>query len=225
MSAVTGKQIVALNRIFTDGDDVSSQQMQKLIDSGLLADLRDADIDKIDRSEFRKFCGLGPIDAKDFPTWMVLKLGVHKTVEAYRQALKANGFKIGDWASDILGKPDFTVSSEEMDIELVRLSVAELGFKKGATLSDIYTKADKLGLDPCPNEVGPALRLTYKDQPKGEWVVVAMKPIAASDGNLDVFSVEHDDCDRWLNAYDGGADDFYSAGRLFAFARRKAVKA
>jgi hypothetical protein len=219
MSAITGKQIVALSRVFTDGD-TSSQQVQELIDSGLLADLRDADLSTINRSDLRKFLGLPPINAKDFPTWKTVKLGAYETAEFYRRALKANEFKVSDWANDILDKPDFTVSREEKEVELVRLSVAELGFKKGATLSDIYSKADKLGLDPCDAEVGPALRLAYKDQPKSEWVVVAMKPIAGSYGYLYVFDVVRGGNELWLGTYHGGADDFCYADDLFVFVRR-----
>ncbi len=206
--------------------EISLEQLQALLASGLLADLLDADVGKINRSDFRKFCGLGPTDAKDLPTWKTLRLGVLKTVEEYRQAMKANGFKIGEYADDILGKPDFTISSEEMDIELVRLSVADLGFKKVAMLSDIYVNASKLGLDPCPNEVGPALRLVYKDQPKGKckWIVVAMKSISDSDCDLRVFRVVHDDYGRWLSTCCGDAGIFYEADCLFVFARRKVVQ-
>jgi hypothetical protein len=62
MSAVTGKQIVALNRLFTDGEGVSAQRLQMLLDSGLIADLRDADVDAINRAEFRRVCGIEPLD-------------------------------------------------------------------------------------------------------------------------------------------------------------------
>lgn len=129
--------------------------------------------------------------------------------------------KIGDWGNDILGKPAFTVSSEEVEVELVVVSVAELGFKDGATRKKIYQRAQEFGLDLCPNEVGPQLRLQYKDQPKGEWLLIAMEPIADSDGYLKVFRVAHDDDELWLHGIYGYPDRFWVGGRRFVFVRRK----
>ena len=62
------------------------------------------------------------------------------------------------------------------------LSVKELGFNDGAYYKDICTKALELGLELCPAEVGPALRLVYKDQSRGEWLRIAMEAITGSDG-------------------------------------------
>ncbi len=54
----TLKQSKKLLEVF---EEVSSDRLQKLIESGLLIDLRDADASKIVRNEFRRVCGL---DAK-----------------------------------------------------------------------------------------------------------------------------------------------------------------
>ncbi|MBI4692031.1 MAG: hypothetical protein HY773_01110 [Candidatus Terrybacteria bacterium] len=106
-----------------------------------------------------------PETSSSFPVWKTVTLGIHKSVDEYRKALEANGFKIGNWGDDILGKSAFTVSSEETEVELVKMTVAELGFKDSATRKDIYERAIEFGLKLCPNEVGPALRLQYTDQP------------------------------------------------------------
>jgi hypothetical protein len=155
-------------------------------------------------------------------TWMTIKLGRQKSVEEIRQALKASGNNISDWANDILGKPAFTVSETEQDVELVNVSVEELGFKQSACYADICKRAFELGLDLCPAEVGPQLRLQYKDQPKGTYVVVAMNAITDSDGDLLVFSVERcDDGDRYLDAGSGNVGNIWVASNRFVFLRRK----
>ncbi len=155
-------------------------------------------------------------------TWMTIKLGRQKSVEEIRQALKASGNNIGDWANDILGKPVFTVSETEQDVELVNVSVEELGFKQSACYADICKRALELGLDLCPAEVGPQLRLQYKDQPRGTYVVVAMNAITDSDGCLGVFSVgRYDDGDQYLNAIYGSVGDIWHANDRFVFLRRK----
>ena len=158
---------------------------------------------------------------KTFKVWKTIKLGTHKDADALRNALKKDNFKISDWANDIMGKSAFFVTSFEKKIQLVNVSVAELGFKNGATYKDICERAEELGLGLCPNEVGPQLRLQYQDQPKGEWLRIAMEPITDSDGNLHIFRVAHDGDGLWLDGNDGHADDFWPGRLRFVFRLRK----
>lgn len=156
----------------------------------------------------------------DLPIWKTVKLGTGlKTADDFRKALKKASMKIGDWGNDILGKPAFTVSDREMELDLVNLSVADLGFKDGATRKDIIAKAIEQGMELCPAEVGPQIRLQYPDQPKGEWFVIAMEPITDSNGSLSVFDVAHDKGGRWLSAGDGDPANFWIAGSRFVFVR------
>lgn len=58
-------------------------------------------------------------------------------------------------------------------LDCVIVSVAELGFEKnGATLEQSCEQAKKLGLETCLADVGFYLRLQYKDQPKGEKILI-----------------------------------------------------
>jgi hypothetical protein len=117
----------------------------------------------------------------EFKIWKTIKLGTGlKTADDFRRALAKGRFRLGDWASDIIGKPAFTVAAEETEVDLVKVKVSELGFKNGARLDQIYERAKELGLVPCPAEVGPQLRLQYQDQPNDEWLLVAMEPILGS---------------------------------------------
>ena len=156
-----------------------------------------------------------------FNVWKTIKLGNYKNADEFRKALKKNGFKIGDWANDILSKPAFTVAGASEEIQLVNVSVADLGFKNGATYKDICTKAKELGLELCPNEVGPQLRLQYKDQPKGEWLRIAMEPIIDSGGHLGIFNIVHYDGDLWLLGDYGDSVRFWNADYCFVFRLRK----
>jgi len=158
---------------------------------------------------------------RQFPIWKTVKLGLHKSTDEYRKAMKSAKNKVGDWANDILGKPAFTCATEETDVDLVVLSVAELGFKDGAKYSEICARALELGLELCPAEVGPALRLAYKDQPRGEWLIIAMEAIAGSGGDLHVFDVEHDLGELWLFGSHGHPEYFWDSAYRFVFVRRK----
>jgi hypothetical protein len=155
----------------------------------------------------------------EMPVWKTVKLGTCKTPSEYRKALKKAGMRIGDWGDDILGR--ITCSKEEIDLDLVVLSVGDLGLKDGAKYSDICAKAVELGLELCPAEVGPALRLQYGDQPKGEWLRIAMEAITDRDGSLSFFYVERGGDGLWLRGHGGLPDGVWGAVHRFVFGRRK----
>jgi len=146
-----------------------------------------------------------------------------RDANAFRTALKFAGCRIGDWASDMLNQPSFTVAETESEIELVRTSVAELGFPNGDTRTDIYASAIGQDLELCPSEVGPRLRLEYKDQPSGEWLLIAMEPINALGRYLSVWDVTHVNDVLWISSYYGSHDIFLDASFQLVFLRRKAA--
>lgn len=129
-------------------------------------------------------------------------------------------FRVGDWAKDILGKVKF--SKQPQELELVIKKVSDFGFTTWTSIDDIYTAATKEGLELCPAEVGPYLRLAY-DQPKNEWLIIAMEAIRGSFGRLDVFSVGHDFDGRWLDAHFGSPDDTWYPDCQFVFVSRKSL--
>jgi hypothetical protein len=155
----------------------------------------------------------------EMPVWKTVKLGLHKSPDDYRAAIKKAKQKIGDWGDDILGR--ITCSQEETEVDLVVLSVGDLGFKDGARYADICAKAVELGLELCPAEVGPALRLQYPDQPRGEWVLVAIEAITDRYGDRNIFDVAHVSGELWLRGDSGHPDSFWVADDRFAFVRRK----
>lgn len=113
------------------------------------------------------------------------------------------------------------VATTKTAVDLVRLTVREMGFPRGATTIEIYARIRELGLLICPAEVGPALRQAYADQPIGEWIRVGMDPIAVSDGRLSVFLVDRGDGARWLNADWAEPTDQWSPGTPWVFLRSK----
>lgn len=52
-------------------------------------------------------------------------------------------------------------------VEIAVRSVAELGFAQGATYGQLAARALESGLAECPLELGPHLRMQYRDQPEG----------------------------------------------------------
>jgi hypothetical protein len=156
---------------------------------------------------------------REFATWKTIKIGTQKSVKDLTKALTGNGFRISDWAGDILKK--ITLADAETEIELVLVSVADLGFTKATRRDAIYDRAKELGLDLVPAEAGPQLRLQYTDQPMNEWMLMAMEPITDSDGAPYVFSVGRHDDGRWLRSSDGNPGITWDPDDRWVFARRK----
>ena len=81
--------------------------------------------------------------------------------------LELAGVRLNDAARKLFSDDRFTPSTAGSLIEVAELSVASLNFHDGATIDQIVEQAARLGLSPCPLELGPHLRLQYTDQPEG----------------------------------------------------------
>jgi hypothetical protein len=203
-----------------DQKGTPDEQLQALYSSGLIADLLDADVSNVNRDEFRRVLGLKPL-IPTLTVWKTIKLGVHKTPDAYRQSILAQkGTRIYQYADQILDK--VTVSPAETEIDLAIVTAADLGFK-GKTRHDVICKRIvEIGAQLCPNEVGPALRDQYADQPSGEHNVIAMESLTNSDGDPIVFTVDDDNIERWLSMYKSNPDKtWYSDSRFVVTVPRK----
>lgn len=136
--------------------------------------------------------------------------------------LTQKNINLSSYARDLLHSPDFTVARQPEQIDLVRLTVHDLGFPSGATTEQIYAKADELGLDLCPAEVGPHLRLGEDTEKQfGEYFFVGMKQITDSDGRPHVFCLDRGGHGPWLGALDAKPTDRWNPDDAFVFRPRK----
>lgn len=138
--------------------------------------------------------------------------------ESAEDALKRKNIYLTDWGKDILYKTEF--SKERQVYELVRFTVKQLGFPKakGATTDEIYKKAEELGLELCPAEVGPQLRLQNSTK---DWMLIAMKQISDRDGDPDVFDSDCDGEQLKLCGIRAKPGDRWLSDREFVFRLRK----
>jgi hypothetical protein len=153
-----------------------------------------------------------------FQTWRTTTLGSHKGVDSYRDALDAAKMKIGDAADEILGRPAFHYVREKTEVELTLVSVAELGVESESPLSEVYQRATQLGLALCPPEVGPQLRLDYRDQPVGESLLIAMEPVKTYYGEPTILSLINFGSGLALVGSDGRPASMVSGYLRFVFA-------
>jgi len=153
------------------------------------------------------------------PPFMTIQIGTFRKVKQLRQALTDKEFRVSDYASDLMER--MTLVAEPMTIDLYRATNAELGLTKGGTVAQSFEAITKVGGIKLPPEVGPYLRLNSPDQPMGEWELVYMDPIADRNGYPSVFHVGHDRDGLWLNGSIARPEDFYSAGIVWVFGRKR----
>ena len=145
-----------------------------------------------------------------------------KSAEQLISEMEAAGIKLSSYArSMLLNKAEFIPTKDPEEMTLIRLTVGDLGFKTSATTTQIFERAEELGLELCPPDTGPNYRLKYRNQPLGEYFRIGMKPITGSDGRPDVFRLRHDGDGLWLGGGWASPDDTWGPDSKFVFRLRK----
>ena len=146
---------------------------------------------------------------------------------------------ISDYGKSMLKNEDFVMSlydnteapraewilKKPEKMTLIRLTVADLGFKSRATTDQIYERAQILGLELFPPDTGPNYRLKYQNQPLNEWIYMGMKQIPGSDGYPSFLELGRDDRGLWLSDAWAEPDNGWHPGHKFVFRLRLPVEA
>lgn len=102
-----------------------------------------------------------------FPVWKTVTIGEYETVADISSALDESGIHVS--ASVERALENRWIASPKTAVDLVKVTLADLGLEYNATIAQIYDRAYELNLDLPPVEAGPVLRLDYTmDQPLGE---------------------------------------------------------
>ena len=154
-----------------------------------------------------------------FQIWRTITLGSYRGVDAYRDGLDSAKIKIGDSADEILGRPAFPYARAKTGVELAVLSAADLGMESDrASLAEVYQRARQAGLELCPAEVGPQLRLDYRNQPLGEALDIAMEPVATYGGEPTILTLANWGTGLLLIGRDGRPESMVFRKSRFVFA-------
>jgi hypothetical protein len=133
--------------------------------------------------------------AAEIPIWRTITLGEYPNLNAVRSAIDNSPCPtgLGDSVDEAIGRPAFLFTKTKVELDLVVVSTVDLGFPEdGAPLLDIYNRALAIGLQLCPPDLGPALRLSYLDQPREEFLHIAMRPVRLYSGELVDFTLGND---------------------------------
>ena len=182
---------------------------------------------------FKNFIGFTLGDEKGFTADFTITLGTHRSGADLLETLLEEKCQVSLWSMQALGNLDFPVVAEETTVDIVVVSMLEMGFAAGelATLDTIYDRAKQMGLEICPVETAAQLRLSFLDQQHyatvgrlGKFFVASEPFVLTPDGFPKIFSVVRGDIfphpeigiGLWLIANGTvEAEDAEHPGRLF----------
>lgn len=150
------------------------------------------------------------------------------------QKLKQNSLLMNEYGEKLLSDEKFTTSHIKHSLHTVELTVSNLGFPNGTTTAQLYKRAVELGLELCPLELGPYLRLAYADQPE-VYSKKLLKRKQAPSGSITIASeilTEDDDFPKgfylrkidgmlWLRGYLADQLHVWNPHDRFIFCRNK----
>ena len=128
----------------------------------------------------------------------------------------------------------FVPSDTKYALRTVELTVGNLGFPDGANLSKIFARASEFGLELCPLELGPYLRLSYLDQPEGSIgvpprlhqapfgsITIASETLSESNDAPKGFYLRRIDGALWLRGYHASNLHVWNSDDHFIFCKSK----
>lgn len=160
----------------------------------------------------------------DIQVWKTITLGTYPDLSILDIALDEAGCGIGDDVDAMFKARAIPLAHDRRDVDLVMLSVAQLGFPREGTRAEIFARAEQLGLELCSPEVGPLLRLQYAEQPIGEFLRIAMEPVRMGNGQLDDMLVGNGGAGQLLVGAAARPDETLSWDVLLVFARKSSDK-
>ena len=124
-----------------------------------------------------------------------------------------------------------TTIEEHEPLDLVKVSMSDLGFPEGTHVSQMYEAAKEQGLELCPAWVGPqlCLDLTPDEQQKG-YFSIAMEALpefsypimkGVIEPTLNVFNIDHSGGHRYLGMTRAKGWENYGPDSEWVFVRKK----
>lgn len=137
-----------------------------------------------------------------------------------KSRLRQQDIMLNEYAEQLISDERFTTSETKSTIQIVELTIQDLGFPEGAVIPQILERISVLGFALCPVALAPHLRLAYFDQPEGDTgittqkrqapsgsITIASEPISLHDEFPKGFYLRNIKGDLWLRGY--VADDLH----------------
>ena len=133
--------------------------------------------------------------------------GVSK--DALLERLAEHGVSLNEYARILFADEAFTTSPEARRVRVLFVDLPDLGLPEGGTFPEILAAAAAFGLEPCPLELAPHLRLDYLDQPEGPYLTVASIKHHEDPEAPNGFYLRRREDGLWLRGYRADDDFVY----------------
>lgn len=128
-------------------------------------------------------------------------------------SLKEAGIRVDPWARELID--DWLVTVPR--IFLVRVTIGEVGLTKAASTVELFARIRRLGLNLCPPETGPLLRLKYTEQSLFDDLIVGMLPLADRLRRPHAFMLTRDRAGLLLDTVYLRAEESWREDQAFVF--------
>lgn len=150
------------------------------------------------------------------------------------QKMEEASVMLNAYGERLFAANQFTTSAAKYSLETVELTVMDLGFPDGEDTARLFKRAGELGLELCPLELGPHLRLVYLDQPEvcagGDTrqnqapsgsITIASEILSESDDFPKGFYLRKMDGVLWLRGYRADHLHVWNPDDRFIFVKNK----
>lgn len=146
-----------------------------------------------------------------------------RTKAELRDEFRRHGISMNAMGERLFADADFTETGPAYRVETVELQVQQLGLTAGGTAAEVFAQAAALGLELCPLEVAPYLRLQYLHQPEGPLATVASPKPSKQPDYPSGFYLRRREDGLWLRGYTASEDWEFAAEERFVFCRQRGV--
>ena len=123
-----------------------------------------------------------------FAVYLEIETGGREKIELLAE-LQRVGFTVANQTVDVILGSEWTLGEKKI-IKFARTKVSDLGFTQRPTIEQILARVIELGHNLCEPCDGPAIRLAIKDQPRDDYIWLAMEPIQVANLGFGVFCVD-----------------------------------
>jgi hypothetical protein len=136
-----------------------------------------------------------PTPAEQAEVFMTLELGLLNLDQLNNQLSWHMG--VSDHAREITRLTGFKLQKKRKLLELVKVSVFQLGFTEPPTYNEICLRAMDLGYSLCPSETAPLMYMAYPA--RRSRILFATLELSDSTGGIGLFEVGNQDIDPYLS--------------------------
>ena len=131
-------------------------------------------------------------------------------------SLHKNGVRLNRYAHILFDDPALTTSKSTRWVLVRDVTVAELGLVN-PTSAALFDRARSVGLELCPLELAPRLRLQFLEQTEGPYLTIASRKLRDDEAYPNGFYLRKIDGELWLRGYTATSEYRWEPSSRFVF--------